>query len=776
MHKAMDGGVWGSSPSGFPQSDMMEEPGSSSRSSSISSGYQSNDHISAGVGQAATKTWASSNKHHGRSVNRSGFRNGVLRKWRTGSSGLWKAKVVDRLHEAQVALLQQAEDRQATYCVKPANIQQQTKDRNKLKTSSSSKEEYQSIETSWHRMVSDADHVCRAASCPDMPFRKSTPARLKGELSRKISDRQTVDRKRSQAYMGIDWYRVIQRRKSISWLFIVENLYYYCYMAYIIFAIHVGALAIYLLEPNSRFNFSESIFTSAACVTQAGLAVTDWSDQATSTYIISFMLILAGSPTLLNIIPVLLRRHSFQMQARLTSCLNKYDPDTPVKTRWARAFSDSIVVKPVQVQSPDSNSDDDAVDVDGKVLHGMMHQQSPRSSARRFREPKGFYSKSLSTGHRLEYKALGQVIRIVLAYWFVVHTIFVFMFLAHFHFSSEPDLQRFRHEGLKSVSHALYMTVSAFQNNGLVMMKDGIIYFRRSPFLLNTLGALVVLGNTGLPIMMRLIAWTLSKTARRGSERERVLNFLLEHPRRCFTHMFPAMHTLWLLLVLTFLIVTQMLVTLWRDWDSLATRGLSSMDKFWNALSLALSTRTAGMNSLDVSLLSQASTFLLVVLMYFSTTPTVVTMRLSTEGELDITGRVEGVEEEVFKGDSLRGQARRYLSQDITYLTVIIFLICVFEQPMFETSDRDTKGIYGEFTFFKVLFEVSSAYGTCGYSLGYHSQAASFSQAWSAPSKFLLVMVMILGRLRGLPDSIDPSVRVAMSTGNTAQRSFLQAA
>jgi Trk-type K+ transport system membrane component len=276
--------------------------------------------------------------------------------------------------------------------------------------------------------------------------------------------------------------------------------------------------------------------------------------------------------------------------------------------------------------------------------------------------------------------------------------------------------------------------------------------------------------------MIRLIAWALSKMARSGSERERVLNFLLEHPRRCFTHMFPAVHTLWLLLVLSFLIATQMLVTLWRDWDSLATKGLTSMDKFWNALSLALSTRTAGMNSLDVSLLSQASTFLMVVLMYFSTTPTVVTMRLSTEGELDITGRVEGVEEEVIKGDSLRGQARRYLSQDITYLIVILFLICVFEQPKFETSDRDTKGIYGEFTFFKVLFEVCSAYGTCGYSLGYHSQAASFSKAWSAPSQFLLVLVMILGRLRGLPDSIDPSVRVAMSTGNTAQRSFVQAA
>eukprot|EP00913_Durusdinium_trenchii_P028590 g26813.t1 len=66
----------------------------------------------------------------------------------------------------------------------------------------------------------------------------------------------------------------------------------------------------------------------------------------------------------------------------------------------------------------------------------------------------------------------------------------------------------------------------------------------------------------------------------------------------------------------------------------------------------------------------------------------------------------------------------------------------------------------------EVLFEILSAYGTCGLSLGYENQTFSFSGVWSDASQMLLVATMILGRLRGLPDSIDASVRMAMPTSD----------
>mmetsp|Transcript_69767 Transcript_69767/g.150300 ORF Transcript_69767/g.150300 Transcript_69767/m.150300 type:complete len:118 (+) Transcript_69767:2-355(+) len=111
------------------------------------------------------------------------------------------------------------------------------------------------------------------------------------------------------------------------------------------------------------------------------------------------------------------------------------------------------------------------------------------------------------------------------------------------------------------------------------------------------------------------------------------------------------------------------------------------------------------------------------------------------------------------------------------YLIVVTFLICILEKDKFIASAakkywiRD--GIYGDFSFFKVVFELASAYGTCGLSLGFENQSASFSGVWTEASQFLLVWVMILGRLRGLPDSIDPSVRVAMQQGEVAEHSFI---
>jgi len=387
-------------------------------------------------------------------------------------------------------------------------------------------------------------------------------------------------------------------------------------------------------------------------------------------------------------------------------------------------------------------------------------------------------STALSEQHRLEYKALGMVLRIVLGYWLTVHAAGWLVLFSYLRFGDGPAQQRFRSQGLRSHWHAAYLTVSAFQNNGLVMTPSSVMEFRWSPLLLNTTGALVALGNTFLPIMVRLIAWCVRKTTSPDSERRHVLDFLLEHPRRCFTHMFPAVHTLWLLIVAVTLVFLQTSVLLWRDtgsqaftfWDEAtqSRKDLGGWLTFWNCLFQSLSTRTAGLNSVNIADLTQGTTFLMLVLMYFSTTPTVVTMRLSRHAtELDITGRVEGVDEEVIKGDStLRSQARRYLTQDSFYLVFILYLICMFEEKKFEKSAKNispnSDGLYNDFSFFKVFFELVSAYGTCGFSLGYRNQTMSFSGVWSDASQYLLVLVMVLGRLRGLPDAIDPSVRAAM--------------
>ncbi|CAE8731270.1 unnamed protein product, partial [Polarella glacialis] len=380
-------------------------------------------------------------------------------------------------------------------------------------------------------------------------------------------------------------------------------------------------------------------------------------------------------------------------------------------------------------------------------------------------------AQTLEANHRLEYKALAAVLKIMVGYWLVVQLIGFLIFFVYFHYGTGKIQDKFFAEGNRSHWHALYLTVSSFQNNGLVLTSSSVMDFATSPILLMTIGALIVLGNTGLPIMVRLLAVLMERRAEPGSEHKQAMDFLLEHPRRCFTHIFPAVHTLWLLLVVLSLNFLGTLVFVSQDFsDSPAFNGLSTHEMVVSAIFQAISARTAGLNSINLAQLSQGSTFFLMIMMYLSTSPTVVTMRLSMgtrSSELDITGRAEGIEEGVLTGEAtLKGQARRYLTQDVTYLLVITFLICCFEKDNFNRAallvSPDSDGIYTDFGFFKVIFEIISAYGTCGLSLGYEDQVTSFSSVWSPASQLLLVLTMVLGRLRGLPDSIDPSVRIAM--------------
>jgi Trk-type K+ transport system membrane component len=62
------------------------------------------------------------------------------------------------------------------------------------------------------------------------------------------------------------------------------------------------------------------------------------------------------------------------------------------------------------------------------------------------------------------------------------------------------------------------------------------------------------------------------------------------------------------------------------------------------------------------------------------------------------------------------------------------------------------------YSVFNVVFEVVSAYGCVGISIGTPTAAYSFSGGWHSASKVVLCLVMIRGRHRGLPVALDRAV------------------
>ena len=88
---------------------------------------------------------------------------------------------------------------------------------------------------------------------------------------------------------------------------------------------------------------------------------------------------------------------------------------------------------------------------------------------------------------------------------------------------------------------------------------------------------------------------------------------------------------------------------------------------------------------------------------------------------------------------------------DITFVITCIFLI---------VSVEESRQLSPPLPVFNIIFEVISAFGNVGLSLGYPGTYASLSGVFTPFSKFIMILVFMVGRHRGLPDNVDKSVQI----------------
>jgi hypothetical protein len=98
-----------------------------------------------------------------------------------------------------------------------------------------------------------------------------------------------------------------------------------------------------------------------------------------------------------------------------------------------------------------------------------------------------------------------------------------------------------------------------------------------------------------------------------------------------------------------------------------------------------------------------------------------------------------------------------------TWLFVFIFLICAFEYQQMSPVDPNI-------TVFKVIFEIVSAFGAVGLSLGYPNVTSSFATVLSPASKTILVITMLMGRHRGLLASMKDQEAIEHSASDLLKR------
>lgn len=353
----------------------------------------------------------------------------------------------------------------------------------------------------------------------------------------------------------------------------------------------------------------------------------------------------------------------------------------------------------------------------------------------------------------------------------------------------------------------------------MALLDANAVAIQTNYYPLLTLSLLILAGNTCFPPFLRLILWVMKKALDRSSRSPRiqkwrtVLMFILDHPRRVYTNLFPAPQTWWLVLSLVCLNGADWLFFEILNIGNSATDAIPLRYRVLDGLFQAFAVRSGGFYVVNISQLRSGLLVLYVLMMYISALPVTITIRNTNVYEERSLGVFTEDQQEEKKepeelsrsqtwmsnlrqqfssgpsnqsrprptkvarwnrGDFLRQQLRGQLGHDLWWIALAVFLITIIETGQFESNPV-------VFATFNIIFEVVSAYGTVGISTGGRRalsssnisdwltaavpwNAYSFSGAWHTGSKLVLCAVMLRGRHRGLPVAIDKAVLLPHET------------
>ncbi|KAL7626319.1 low affinity potassium transporter [Parahypoxylon ruwenzoriense] len=353
----------------------------------------------------------------------------------------------------------------------------------------------------------------------------------------------------------------------------------------------------------------------------------------------------------------------------------------------------------------------------------------------------------------IEYRSL-KTLALVLTIYFFGYTIFGIITLVPWILNHNDYYgQIIDAAGQSRVWWAFFTANSAFMDLGLTLTPDSMNSFNTAIFPLLVMSFLIILGNTGFPIMLRFMIWLFSLVAPRHSGLWEELRFLLDHPRRCFTLLFPSNATWWLFFILVALNGIDLILFIILDLHDAAVSGLPLNIRFLVGWFQAVATRTAGFSCINLALIHPAVQTSYLIMMYISVFPVAISIRRTNvyeEKSLGVYSTAYDADDKNQSSMSYVGtHLRRQLSFDLWYIFIGYFILTITEGPRLMS---------GDFSMFAVLFEVVSAYGTVGLSLGYTGINASLCSQFTVLGKLVIIAMQIRGRHRGLPYGLDRAV------------------
>lgn len=261
----------------------------------------------------------------------------------------------------------------------------------------------------------------------------------------------------------------------------------------------------------------------------------------------------------------------------------------------------------------------------------------------------------------------------------------------------------------KAVFYGIFHSISAFCNAGFALFSNNLEAYKANPVINLTIGYLITLGGIGFAVITSVIM-----VIRRGIDRFNLTSKV----------------AIIMSVILTF---GGMILFFVLEYSNPATLGdLNFVQKVLASYFQSVTLRTAGFNTIPLGELRNSTIFMCCILMFIGASPgsTGGGIKTTTFGVIlfyviGIVKKKENVEIFNRRLDwEIMNRALAILVLAITYVIIVIMLILIAEN----------------FSPEEIMFEVISAFGTVGLTLGITPDLTTFS-------KLLLIVTMFIGRL-----------------------------
>lgn len=516
----------------------------------------------------------------------------------------------------------------------------------------------------------------------------------------------------------------------------------------------------------NNISYVNSLFMVIGAMTQAGLNTVDMSDLNLFQQCLTVVLSMIGNPIVVSIIVVLVRKRAFEKGLKKRRKEEKKRDHTSLTTSIASSI----------IANLDDYSESRVLNsfVSGvkNIIELIMKSTQHRENQYVDRNAQ-FHSLSLEEREYVqcvEYRAVKLLGYMITAYYFIWQFFGCLVLGIYLSLNYTEEISR---EGFNPWWLGASLAIGAFNNSGISLLDTSVIPFRDSSFVLLNMSLLMLAGNTAFPIFLR---WILSQILNLIPDNEKcedlrdTLRFILKFPRRVYTNLFSSDQTWCLLALLIFFNAF--------DWTAFEVFNLYSPDLqtmptkpiLIDGLFQTVSMRSSGFIVIPISSLFIGLQTLYILMMYISAFPITITMRSSNvyeERSLGIYAQELYSSDLPINDESTSGlpirrrdrfyfvqeQVRRQLSHDLWFLVIGAVMIISTESSNF---NRDPQ----TFSIFNMIFEIVSAYGCVGFSVGLPDKTYSFSGAWHKLSRLILCAIMLRGRHRGLPVDIDKAIQL----------------